>query len=375
MNLLHICNGFSTSQLYNELFTRIEGNINNQYVIAPSFVQFKPKDYTYTVIPYFRNESLLSRIFYGNKLKNIYSKICSSINISTIDIIHAHTLFSDGIPAYRLSLKYNIPYIVAVRNSDINFFFKYLIHYRSLAHKVLINANKIILISPAYKERLKGIIPDAVYHAIKDKIEIIPNGINQKWIDEKHPGKKSLTNTIGIVFSGSFDENKNILTLIEATKLLQIKRNIKLTLVGYNPHRKNKYINNIFKQANKYSSFITILPRKSPDELRALYKYQHIFAMPSKHETFGLVYVEALTQGLPLIYTSNEGFDKFYDDGYVGYSVNSKSPLDIARKLEKIIENYDDITSAIQCLDFKEFNWYNIANKYLKIYRELINNP
>lgn len=40
--------------------------------------------------------------------------------------------------------------------------------------------------------------------------------------------------------------------------------------------------------------------------------------MPSHKETFGLVYAEAMSQGLPIIYTKNQGFDGQFPDGYVG---------------------------------------------------------
>ena len=40
-----------------------------------------------------------------------------------------------------------------------------------------------------------------------------------------------------------------------------------------------------------------------------------IFVMPSINETFGLVYAEAMSQGLPVIYTKGQGFDKQFNDG------------------------------------------------------------
>ena len=55
--------------------------------------------------------------------------------------------------------------------------------------------------------------------------------------------------------------------------------------------------------------------------------------MPSFPETFGLVYVEAMSQGLPIIYTKGQGIDGYFEDGKVGYPVNTKDSNDIVKKL------------------------------------------
>lgn len=53
---------------------------------------------------------------------------------------------------------------------------------------------------------------------------------------------------------------------------------------------------------------------KDKDILKEYYNNAVIFTMPSSYETFGLVYVEAMLQGLPILYTHNEGIDGFYDE-------------------------------------------------------------
>lgn len=65
--------------------------------------------------------------------------------------------------------------------------------------------------------------------------------------------------------------------------------------------------------------------------------------MPSKAETFGLVYVEAMLQGLPILYTKNEGIDGFYEEN-IGEKVISTDMEEIQIKLLKLIENTNNIT-------------------------------
>src|SRR5690606_25523677 len=92
------------------------------------------------------------RIFYFNKIKKIYNDLNNEISIKNISIIHAHFLFSDGGVAYQLKKHYNTPYIVAVRNTDVNFFLKYAIHLKKFGAKILLNAERIVFLTPAYRD-------------------------------------------------------------------------------------------------------------------------------------------------------------------------------------------------------------------------------
>jgi glycosyltransferase involved in cell wall biosynthesis len=91
--------------------------------------------------------------------------------------------------------------------------------------------------------------------------------------------------------------------------------------------------------------------------------------MPSKSETFGLVYIEALSQGLPIIFTEGEGIDGFYEKN-IGEAVDANDVKSIANGIFKISNNYLSYN-----FDPKEIvnnhNWNNIAQKYIKnIYNE-----
>ena len=70
---------------------------------------------------------------------------------------------------------------------------------------------------------------------------------------------------------------------------------------------------------------------------------------------------------MPLIYTEKEGFDKNFDEGYVGYSVNPFSVSDIVDKMELMMNNYNLIQK--NCLTAsRKFDWEAISTKFLGIY-------
>ena len=95
--------------------------------------------------------------------------------------------------------------------------------------------------------------------------------------------------------------------------------------------------------------------------------------MPSITETFGLTYVEAMSQGLPVIYSKGQGFDGRFKEGHIGYHVRSKDTKDIANKIIGITKNYKTISE--NCT--KEsllFNWNEISTEYKEIYKDILHN-
>ena len=64
-----------------------------------------------------------------------------------VDVIHPHTVFSGGYVARLLKKTYGIPYIVAVRNTDVNVFFKYMFHLRRIGVRVMQDASCVVFLS------------------------------------------------------------------------------------------------------------------------------------------------------------------------------------------------------------------------------------
>lgn len=89
--------------------------------------------------------------------------------------------------------------------------------------------------------------------------------------------------------------------------------------------------------------------------------------MPSKHETFGLVYAEAMSQGLPVIYTRGQGFDGQFPEGEVGFSVKYDEPEEIVMRVKEIIANYDAISTR-DLANVHRYDWEDIAQDYIKLY-------
>ena len=119
----------------------------------------------------------------------------------------------------------------------------------------------------------------------------------------------------------------------------------------------------------KYT-FVKYLGVLQKEQLLDIYNENDIFIMVSKSETFGLVYAEALTQGIPLIYSKGQGFDGFFDDGFIGYPAVADNKTDIAAVIKRVNNEYEQL--AQNCISVgNRFSWDEIAKIYDDIYMDI----
>lgn len=361
MKVLHINSYYVSDEFYTNLYN-YQSNNNIEYdVFVPkakgTFVNFN-KDNTICVSCY----NKIDKLFFNRKHNKIYKALLK--NKIDYDLVHAHTLFSNGMVAYKLFNDYNINYIVAVRSTDVKFFFKYFIHLRKIGLNILLCSKKIVLISNSYKEKLFRYIPKKYRELIESKIIVITNGVNQYWLDNVSLSKCT-DNTV--LHVGKINKNKNALTICKAIELLNNNgHNFNLNIVG--KVEDTKIYNKVLKYPFvKHQNFI---PK---EKLIEYYRSSKMFVLVSFNETYGISYLEAMSQGLPVIYSKNEGFDNQFEDGFVGYAVESNDYINLSEKMLEIIkkENYNRI--RVNCLDIiSEFNWSIIGSKYTSLYNEII---
>ena len=370
--LLHLCAAYSKSKLYSLFFTELAKRGFDQTVFVPTRTAAEvgkniPTGTSPFIVIQKHILKPLMKIRYFYKLKVIKNTLLKSLNIKDIDLIHAHFLFSDGGVAYHCHQLFKIPYIVSVRNTDIHMFFKYAVHLRRFGLRILENATYICLLSPSYKEKLFHYIPEAYHAQLSPKIKVIPNGIDSYWLEHRTAPKRfAKGQTIRLLYCGEFSKNKNIQGCLHAIQRLEAQGyKIQMTLVGNYGH----YVSEIKAMVSKLQSPATIIDRvHSPKDLQDLYQNSDIFMMPSFKETFGLVYIEALSQGLPIIYSKGQGVDGYFEsDKPVGLAVNPRSVIDISEAIIKISEQYQHYTQfSHHYLD--QFDWTTVSQDISSLY-------
>lgn len=372
MKVLHINCNYITTALHQNLIRKLkEGNINSTICVPVCDYDIRSSvitpDSNVIVLNCFNR---IDRVLFQYKQKKIYKAIYNVVkdSINNYDLIHAYTLFTDGNVAMNLWKKYDVPYIVTIRDTDMNAFFKYMYHLRNRGIEIMINAKVIIFLSEAYRDLLfNKYIPEKYREELYEKTIIIPNGIDDYWIENKYRNKECVDNTkvTRVLAVGKICKRKNMEVVAKAIDILNNRgRDIILTIVGKNDNQK------IYKNIMKYN-FVRYYPHMEKDNLIKLYRKNDIFALPSLTETFGLVYAEAMSQGLPIIYSKGQGFDKQFPDGLVGFPVDSRSPEQLAEAILNIEGNYKEISNnCVSCSE--KFNWRSIADKYIMIYKKLL---
>lgn len=366
MKVLHInCNYLGTT-LHQLMIERLNSLGIENTVFVPTFKGTKK-----VIIP---NENVIvsncfnkwDRVIFQYKQKKILKAIDGATNVRSFDILHAYTLFTDGNVAYKLSKKYCIPYVVAVRNTDVFDFFAKMVHLRHRGVKIMRNAKKIFFLSKSYQDMVfEKYVPEKYREELSSKVEIIPNGIDDYWFDNMaKPRELTDAQNVELFSACIVDKNKNIAATQQAMKLLE-KEGITCHLTVAGNVVDKKVYQRLLSDKNT-----TFLPNQLKENLLGLYRKSDIFVMPSFHETFGLVYVEAMTQGLPVIYTEGQGFYGQFDEGIVGYAVNPNDCYDIAQKIKKVIEVYQNFRNQNEFS--LRYDWGSIADKYERIYRAIL---
>ncbi len=372
MKVLHICSYYIGNKLYKNLFS----SLNNRFDLKQNvYIPIKNKNLinknTFEAENvHFHYDNILMkkhRILYRTKIKKQYNRVLLHLeDIDSFDVIHAHTLFSDGGTAYLLKKKFGLNYVVSIRNTDINIFYKYGVHHRYFIHKVLMEATSIVFISYAYKQKVYSLLPRKVIEKINSKVYIIPNGIDEMWFNTQIPIKLETNLTkLNLLFTGSLDRNKNLEAVINLIKRLRDKGiNASLHVAG-DGVLKEHFINETIKLG--LNDAVVFYGNISMEKLIETMDNIDVFILPSYKETFGISYIEAISRGIPILYTRNEGIDGYFPEGSVGYSITPDNVIEIEEKLNMILLNYNEISEC--CIrESKRFNWQDISKEYLEQY-------
>lgn len=225
--------------------------------------------------------------------------------------------------------------------------------------------DKVVAISQAVAMSLKR------YEFVPSKkIFILHNGIDiDKFNGIKASRRISDKNQVVIGIVCRLEPQKGIIYLLLAVRIVLAKfPNVKLEIVGdgslleyLEEYSKNLGISNSVKFFGKFADVIPF------------YKRMDVFVLPSLYEGFGIVLLEAMASGIPIVATNVDGINEVVVDGESGILVPPKNPEAIADAVLKIIEN-DQLAERLimrgyeraKSFDIKE-HVYKLHNFYKKL--------
>lgn len=297
-----------------------------------------PKDLLSTQINPFWQKYILPR--FGSRIK--------------CDLIHIHTCYHLAYGAVLAGKKLGVPIVATIRREQ---------------ELPGLPVQRVRLLSEAMKQ-IDVIISPSAHLANKCRqangceVHVIPSGTDTLF-DEKPP--PDLSRKRRVLFIGTLDRNKGIETLLKASlELFASGFSFELYIVGQGPLQGKLQL-----MAKGYPN-VCFLGNIKPEAVRDQMRQAQILCAPSYTETLGLVYIEAMKQGLPVIGRRGTGIDG----------------MGVAGRDYEVIEKDDDLTGTLRALLddnnrrlqmaasgqrlAANWTWENSALQHMAIYEELV---
>uniref|UniRef100_A0A7V3RF51 Glycosyltransferase family 4 protein n=1 Tax=Mesoaciditoga lauensis TaxID=1495039 RepID=A0A7V3RF51_9BACT len=362
-------NGVATSvHLFKKYLEEIGDNV---YVFAPVVPQDEAGTFRVSGLKFFFEPQHRLAIPLSNKILNISSKL-------KIDLVHSHAPFSMGFQAVRLSEQLGIPHVHTYHTLLTEYR-----HYLPMPIRPTENAVKEFsmwfcnmtdtVIAPT--DKIKDELLD---YGVKVPVHILPTGIDVKnfqrslkySVRERYsiPEKDRI-----ILFVGRIAKEKNIHFLIDAFKRLNGEmKNTTLIIVGDGPE-KQEIIHRIARTGLKNKVIMTgYIPR---DDVVEYYREADLFAFGSVTETQGLVVLEALAAGLPVVAVAKEGIADVLIDGKGCLLVDDVLLDPFVEKMKKILRDEEfRIKLSDEGINYVNQNWAmdTMAKRLHGIYEETV---
>lgn len=243
------------------------------------------------------------------------------------DIIHSHGLFPDSYSAALISTHFSTPLVVHLHDSFLNLIYK---KFPRKIDFILKTMTKILPVSHFQSQILLDTVsrPD-----IKNKISVVYNGVDLDAFKIEMNAQKDIDH-FRVIFIGNNYKGKGLSTLLHSIAILKAYYVIKLDIIGDDKDKPEfvELIENIGLKG--YVNFKGNIPN---DKLPALIPDYNILVLPSEFETFGIVLIEAMACGIPVIATNVTAIPEIVSDEEVGILFSPGNIEELAKALEKAI--------------------------------------
>ena len=275
------------------------------------------------------------------------------------DIIHVHSLINAGYLALKIKEKYGVPFVVTEHSTA---YARGLVKLDDILKlkNIVDSSSKNIAVSNQFKNLLDNIfdLTSWIY---------IPNIVNQKFLNQKIIIKSNHFKYINICF---LDEKKRVDNLIFAfARVLEQYPDLLLEIGGDGPEKANLEELVTKLGINKNIKFLGQLTR---DEVKNKMNESSAFVLSSEYETFGVVVVEALALGKPVIATKCGGPESIIIPE-VGLLVEKNSIDELATamlRMYETVDNYDEVLIKKYCEE--NFSERAIINSLTVVYSEVL---
>lgn len=215
------------------------------------------------------------------------------------------------------------------------------------------------------------------YNAPADKIRIVPCGVNLELFKplDKASARRDLsfsTDDLIILYVGRYTPIKGLDRLFKAFQYLAELPNLRLVMVGGDGEHSHMF-RQLQSQAMAFhmENRLIFAGRVDQKTLPAYYNAADVLVLPSYYESFGLVALEALACGTPVVATSVGAMEEIVKDGVTGYIAKDPNPQHYARLIEAILlkQQQNGLSPSKIRSSVAEYTWSRSASLLLEAYR------
>ena len=284
------------------------------------------------------------------------------------DLIHSHYWLSGRLGSW-VQDRWNLPHIVMFHTlgtvKNIAGVADQEPDLRIATEKKLVKACQRIL-APTATEKNNLL---NYYKAPAGKIGVVPCGVN---LDLFQPMDRSAArqrlgfdgNESIVLYVGRFDPIKGMDRLLEATTHLRHHRRLRLVIIGGDGPDTPEY-QNLQKMTRKLGiqNTVTFVGRIEQKHLPPYYSAADVLVVPSYYESFGLVGLESLACGTPVVATEVGAMRSIVQDGQTGQIVSQANPRSLAQAIETFItgSGAKKLSADMIRASVLKFGWSNVA--------------
>ena len=186
-----------------------------------------------------------------------------------------------------------------------------------------------------------------------------------------------------VLFVGRIEPLKGVDTLIEAMSCLQLKeknRPVHLAIIGGDPAASPEEMTVEMARLQKLCDDLSVdqtvvfLGKRDQDKLPYYYSAAQLVVMPSHYESFGMVALEAMACGTPVIASEVGGLAYLVRDGETGFTIPDQEPDELCDKISWLLNDRElHETMSARAVEYaQDYAWEKIAKQIVEVYEGLI---
>lgn len=261
----------------------------------------------------------------------------------SVSLIHAHKFTVEGLIAIRLARALQVPFIANIwGDSDL----RIVGARRDLRTKwaaIAREAAALLVYAPWTTDKFDARVP-----LDRSKVVVLPPII----FDERfRPSAPVGSNHFVTVFNLDSYRRKNFAALVGAIMTLSRRRpDIGLDVFGAGSPATILAMARIIRDAGA-TAHVQLKGKIASDAIAATLNRYVAFLMPTRRESLGMVFVEAIFAGLPVLHSRGWGIDGSFGDAAIGYACQPTDPADIVRGIETLIADEAALKASIVALE------------------------